>query len=73
MVQWLGLQAFTAKGPGSIPGWGTKVTQAVRHGRKKKKEKKKKPNRMWGQLAIYTEKDKIGNLEPYLIPYTSTF
>jgi len=21
-VQWLGLPAFTAEGPGSIPGWG---------------------------------------------------
>ena len=25
MVQWLGLHAFTALGPGSIPGWGTKM------------------------------------------------
>ena len=28
-VQWLGLHAFTAKGPSSIPGWGTKIPQAV--------------------------------------------
>ena len=25
MVQWLGLGAFTAMGPGSIPGWRTKI------------------------------------------------
>ena len=29
MVQWLGLHAFTAKGPGSIPGQGTKIPQAT--------------------------------------------
>ena len=29
MVQWLGLHAFTAEGPGSIPGEGTKIPQAA--------------------------------------------
>ena len=29
VVQWLGLHAFTAKGPGSIPGQGTKIRQAA--------------------------------------------
>ena len=33
MVQWLGL---TAMGPGSIPGWGTKIPQAAWHDQKKK-------------------------------------
>ena len=28
-VQWLGLCAFTAEGPGSIPGRGTKILQAT--------------------------------------------
>ena len=28
-VQWLGLGAFTAGGPGSIPGQGTKISQAL--------------------------------------------
>ena len=28
-VQWLGLGAFTAEGPGSIPGWGTKIPQVA--------------------------------------------
>ena len=27
-VQQLGLSAFTVKGPGLIPGWGTKIPQA---------------------------------------------
>ena len=27
MVQWLGLQALTAEGWGSIPGWGTKIPE----------------------------------------------
>ena len=34
-VQWLGLCAFTAEDLGSIPGWGTKIPQVVRHGQKK--------------------------------------
>ena len=25
-VQWLGLSTFIAEGPGSIPGWGTKIS-----------------------------------------------
>ena len=28
-VQWLELHTFTVKGQGSIPGWGTKIPQAV--------------------------------------------
>ena len=36
-VQWLGLHAFTAEGPGSIQGWGTKIPQAMQCGQKKKK------------------------------------
>ena len=28
-VQWLGLSAFTAEGPGSIPGWGNKISKAM--------------------------------------------
>ena len=37
MVQWLGLHTFTAEGVGLIPGWGTKIPQAVQPGKKKKK------------------------------------
>ena len=35
-VQWLGLGAFTARGVGSIPGWGTKIPQAMQCGQKTK-------------------------------------
>ena len=42
MVQWLGLHAFTAKGLGSIPGWGTKAPQAVQCDKKKKKKPEEK-------------------------------
>ena len=33
-VLWSGLHTFTAKGLGSIPGWGTKITQAAWQGQK---------------------------------------
>ena len=36
-VQWLGLGALTAEGPGSIPGRGTKILHAPQCGQKKKK------------------------------------
>ena len=36
VVQWLGLCTFTAKGPGSVPGRGTKIPQAMQHSQKKK-------------------------------------
>ena len=39
-VQWLGLCALTAEGLGSIPGWGTKIPQAMWCGQKKAKKKK---------------------------------
>ena len=42
MVQWLGLWAFTAKGPGSIPGQGTKILQVSQCGQKKKNPNKEK-------------------------------
>ena len=29
VVQWLGLCALTAEGPGSVSGWGTKIPQAM--------------------------------------------
>ena len=39
MVQWLRLHASTAGGMGSIPGQGTKIPHALRHGQKKKKKR----------------------------------
>ena len=29
MGQWLGLSTFHCHGPGTIPGWGTEITQTV--------------------------------------------
>ena len=37
-AQWLALCDFTAQGPGSIPGWGTKILQATQSSLKKKKK-----------------------------------
>ena len=37
-VQWLGVCACTARGMGSIPGWGTKIPRAVQRRQKKKKK-----------------------------------
>ena len=37
--QWLGLGAFTAEGPDSIRGWGTKSLQSVQCGKKGRKER----------------------------------
>ena len=34
VVQWLGLCSSTAKGPASVPDWGTKIPQAKWHGQK---------------------------------------
>ena len=31
VVQWLGLGACIAAGPSSIPGWETKILQAMQH------------------------------------------
>lgn len=39
VVQWLGLCTLTAKSPGSIPGWGTKIPQAVQRYQKQNKTK----------------------------------
>ena len=37
-VPWLGLGAFTAEVPGSIPGWGTKIPETGWHGQKQMKD-----------------------------------
>ena len=39
VVQWWGLRAFTAKGPGSIPGRGARIPQAALCGPKKQTKK----------------------------------
>ena len=44
-VQWLRLCAPTAGGMDSIPGQGTKISQAVWHGQRKKRERKRDKRR----------------------------
>ena len=46
-VQWFGLCAVTAKGAGSVCGWGTKIPQATKHSQNsnKKNEKKREKKR----------------------------
>ena len=45
--QWLGLHCnFTAEGSGSIPGWGSKIPQAVWCSKKKKKKTETEKRRM---------------------------
>ena len=57
-VQWLELGTFTAKGPGSIPGWGTKVPQAVQHGQKNiNKQKDNSQNGRQYMQIIYLIRD----------------
>ena len=40
VVQWLELQTFTAEGVGSVPGWGTKIPQAMQCSQKKSSQRK---------------------------------
>ena len=42
-IRWLGLHALTAKGPGSIPGQGTKIPQACKLCGAAKKQTNKRP------------------------------
>ena len=39
VVQWLGLLAVAAKGPGLIPGWGTRILHVMQYGQKNKNKK----------------------------------
>ena len=49
-LQWLELCTFTADGPDSIPGQGTKIPQATQYGQKKKTKEKKKEGS--GKLSV---------------------
>ena len=53
-VQWLGLSTFIAEGPGSIPGWGTKIPQAVQSDKKRKKGTLPLPKPKIPQKTLYT-------------------
>ena len=61
MVQWLGLCASTARGMGSISGWGTKISHALRRSQNKqtykrctlKKESEKTTQRLGENVCNY--------------------
>ena len=61
-VQWLGLEAVTAKGPGSVPSLGTKTPRTSRHGQKKRKTKKSKPSQ--SKLPLLDLPGPPGQLRP---------
>ena len=73
-VQWLGLQAFTAKGPDSILGQGAKIPKGVQRNQKKKKKKG-----LWMCFGYLLSKEKSGILVifpswemEYFLPYQQT-
>ena len=56
VVQWLRLHGSTARGMGSIPGWGTKLSHARQCSQKKRKRERKKREKICLQCF------KIGNV-----------
>ena len=56
VVQWLGLRAVTADGPGLIPGQGTKILQAMWCGRIKNPPKPPQKNKKAKSLGWEEEK-----------------
>ena len=63
-VQRLGLRAFTAEGPGSIPGRGTNIPQAAQCNQKNKKQSKQ-TNKTHIQEAQRTP-NRINPRDPHL-------
>ena len=51
-VQWLGLRTFIAKGPGSIPGQGTRIPQDAWHSQKKKNCHYPVIKSLWGASLV---------------------
>ena len=72
-IQWSGLCAFSAEGPDSIPGQGTKILQAPQCGQKERKKRKEKKTTLYleqwdgrqgpGSVSCSTRKT-ISLLEP---------
>ena len=55
MVKWLRLHASTAGSMGLIPGWGTKILNAMGHGQKTKIDAKKKKKIHGKQKKFFNE------------------
>jgi len=62
MVQWLGLDAFTAVGLGLIPGWGTKIPKAKGRGQNNNKNNKKENHRASLVAQMVKKKTMLRNL-----------
>ena len=77
-IQWLGRSAFTAVGPGSVPDWATKISQALWCSQKNTKNKQKKEF-MWksgnsikkhlGPSSLATCQPPLGSPLPHLCTY----
>ena len=59
-VQWLGLDASTAGGTGSIPGQGTKMPHAAQHGQTKPNKTKNDNNNNNNKFIIKKKKSHPG-------------
>ena len=64
MVQWLRLCALTLEGLSSIPGWGTKIPQAMWHGQKKEKQTNKQTTHKPNTKSAHTMGENIS--KPYI-------
>ena len=62
---------FTAEGPGSIPGQGTRIPQAMGHGQKKKKKKRNVKRSCWYRILVKSKSFVIslGHLNHSLAAY----
>ena len=52
MVQWFGFLSSIVRRPGLIPGWGTKILQAVLHRKKKKRRFENRKPMVGGALKL---------------------
>jgi len=52
VVQWFGLLSSIVRRPGLIPGWGTKILQAVLHRKKKKRRFENRKPMVGGALKL---------------------
>ena len=62
VVQWLGLSAFTAMAPGSIPGWETEIPKATRAVGLKMKESSKVKSKRTNTWYWYRASSQLYNL-----------
>ena len=61
VVQWFRTWCFHCCGLGSIPGWATKILQAVWHSWKKRKKVKKKIKTNWKKLQLFGDEEMTKN------------